>query len=227
MRSVEARRSGSPRRPAHGVPRAPGSAEQRPTPRPGRAIEVATDYQQAALVLTVTNRLPVAAIGSGGRAVRSAGRDLDARDGHGASVSGAAPGTSSGAAPGTQAAPGHGLIGMTERASLVGGALSAGPVPGGGWRVRLTVPGLQTSRTDERSGRPRPGHHPHAATGLSTATARAVSPPSPSARRRPRTSRVPPSGRRPHDPSGAGRRPGRRPRRLHRDPRERGLRGRG
>jgi signal transduction histidine kinase len=37
---------------------------------------------------------------------------------------------------------GHGLIGMRERAALYGGALEAGAVPGGGWRVcaRLPVP---------------------------------------------------------------------------------------
>jgi signal transduction histidine kinase len=83
---------------------------------PGRAIEVVTDHQRAALVVTVTNRLPVAAIGSGGRAVPS------------------------GPPPAAPTPPGHGLIGMTERATLVGGALDAGPVPGDGWRVRLTVP---------------------------------------------------------------------------------------
>ncbi|MCA5892058.1 sensor histidine kinase [Isoptericola sp. NEAU-Y5] len=38
------------------------------------------------------------------------------------------------------ARPGHGLIGMRERAEFVGGTLDAGPAPGGGWRVRLTVP---------------------------------------------------------------------------------------
>ncbi|MFD6176966.1 MULTISPECIES: histidine kinase [unclassified Isoptericola] len=36
--------------------------------------------------------------------------------------------------------PGHGVIGMTERAELVGGRLSARRTSGGGWRVRLTVP---------------------------------------------------------------------------------------
>ncbi len=107
---------------------------------PGRAIEVVTDYQQAALVLTVTNRLPVAAIGAGGRAGRSAGREVDVREGPDPSVSGAVSGRSTGAATVVQATPGHGLIGMTERATLVGGTLSAGPVPGDGWRVRLTVP---------------------------------------------------------------------------------------
>ena len=35
---------------------------------------------------------------------------------------------------------GFGLIGMRERASLIGADLDAGPTAGGGWRVRLTVP---------------------------------------------------------------------------------------
>ncbi|SDS44910.1 sensor histidine kinase [Actinoplanes derwentensis] len=35
---------------------------------------------------------------------------------------------------------GFGLLGMRERASLVGGSFNAGPTPEGGWRVRLTVP---------------------------------------------------------------------------------------
>lgn len=35
---------------------------------------------------------------------------------------------------------GFGLIGMRERASLIGGELDAGPTADGGWRVRLTVP---------------------------------------------------------------------------------------
>ncbi len=35
---------------------------------------------------------------------------------------------------------GHGLIGMAERARIYGGALSAGPRPGGGFEVVLTLP---------------------------------------------------------------------------------------
>ncbi|OIH92997.1 MULTISPECIES: sensor histidine kinase [unclassified Curtobacterium] len=35
--------------------------------------------------------------------------------------------------------PGHGLVGMRERATLVGGRLRAGPVAGGRWRVRLDL----------------------------------------------------------------------------------------
>jgi signal transduction histidine kinase len=36
--------------------------------------------------------------------------------------------------------PGHGLIGMRERASLLGGQFSAGPVPDGGFAVTVTLP---------------------------------------------------------------------------------------
>jgi len=38
------------------------------------------------------------------------------------------------------AGPGHGVIGMTERAELVGGRLTARRTSAGGWLVRLTVP---------------------------------------------------------------------------------------
>ncbi|WP_350347755.1 sensor histidine kinase [Agromyces sp. G08B096] len=37
--------------------------------------------------------------------------------------------------------PGHGLVGMRERARLAGGALEARPVVGGGFRVRAVLPG--------------------------------------------------------------------------------------
>ncbi|PFG44099.1 signal transduction histidine kinase [Isoptericola jiangsuensis] len=36
--------------------------------------------------------------------------------------------------------PGFGLLGMRERAALFGGSVTAGPRPGGGWRVRFTMP---------------------------------------------------------------------------------------
>ncbi|BEL03985.1 hypothetical protein Q0Z83_021760 [Actinoplanes sichuanensis] len=56
---------------------------------------------------------------------------------------------------------GFGLIGMRERASLIGAELEAGPTPDGGWRVRLAVPhpeavprseALPRSETVPRSG---------------------------------------------------------------------------
>jgi signal transduction histidine kinase len=35
---------------------------------------------------------------------------------------------------------GHGIPGMRERAALYGGTLEAGPLPGGGFRVAVTLP---------------------------------------------------------------------------------------
>jgi signal transduction histidine kinase len=45
-----------------------------------------------------------------------------------------------GEAPADPGVGGHGLVGMRERASGLGGTLEAGPGPNGGWRVRATLP---------------------------------------------------------------------------------------
>jgi len=45
-----------------------------------------------------------------------------------------------GRAPAHQGVNGHGLVGMRERASGLGGTLEAGPGPDGGWRVHATLP---------------------------------------------------------------------------------------
>nr|WP_246256100.1 histidine kinase [Isoptericola halotolerans] len=82
---------------------------------PGQPVDVVVDHRPAELVLTVRNRVSV---------------DSTAL----------APSTSTGDRPGRVAPPGHGLIGMRERAALVEGTLEAGAVPGGAWRVRLAVP---------------------------------------------------------------------------------------
>ncbi|MFC4060057.1 sensor histidine kinase [Planomonospora corallina] len=53
------------------------------------------------------------------------------------------------AAPGGHGTGGHGLIGMRERAVMHGGELSAGPVPGGGYRVAVRFP-LDAPASEER-----------------------------------------------------------------------------
>jgi len=44
------------------------------------------------------------------------------------------------AEPGPAPQPGFGLLGMGERAQLLGGSLNAGPGPGGGWLVEAVLP---------------------------------------------------------------------------------------
>ena len=45
-----------------------------------------------------------------------------------------------GAGPDEGSADGHGLIGMKERAALLGGVLEAGPAPDGGYAVKARFP---------------------------------------------------------------------------------------
>jgi signal transduction histidine kinase len=43
--------------------------------------------------------------------------------------------------------PGHGLIGMRERVAVFGGRFTAGPQPGGGFRLTATLPFADTARS--------------------------------------------------------------------------------
>ena len=51
-----------------------------------------------------------------------------------------------GSAVGGRAPAGYGLVGMQERASLLGGTFRAGPAAGRGWRVEAVLPRTGTSR---------------------------------------------------------------------------------
>jgi signal transduction histidine kinase len=53
--------------------------------------------------------------------------------------------------PPPPAAPGHGIVGMRERAAMLGGTLAAGPTGDGGYLVEATLP-LEGS--EDRAGRP-------------------------------------------------------------------------
>ena len=43
-------------------------------------------------------------------------------------------------------APGYGVVGMTERAAILGGTLAAGPRPDQGWTVDAVLPRAGPSR---------------------------------------------------------------------------------
>ncbi|WP_404952685.1 sensor histidine kinase [Streptomyces sp. 147326] len=58
--------------------------------------------------------------------------------------------------PNTSMTPGHGLIGMVERAKIYGGTVTAGPRALGGFEVRLVLPAPATG--DRPTGLPAPGH---------------------------------------------------------------------
>jgi signal transduction histidine kinase len=63
---------------------------------------------------------------------------------------------------GPDASGGHGLIGMRERASSVGGSLAAGPQPDGGYRVMARMPAAGRAVPDPISG---PGDGPGSGPG--------------------------------------------------------------
>jgi signal transduction histidine kinase len=74
--------------------------------------------------------------------------DLEITDTGRPKAAGPAPATASEGAPGTGSAPGmpaagpgggHGIAGMRERAALFAGHVTAGPAPGGGWRIHATL----------------------------------------------------------------------------------------
>jgi signal transduction histidine kinase len=95
---------------------------------PGTAAHVCLRYQPDALTITVTDDGPPGSNGAGGVA---AGDGVLTEGGVAAQRGVAAEGHPAG---------GHGIDGMRERAASVGGELTAGPLPGGGFQVRAMLP---------------------------------------------------------------------------------------
>jgi signal transduction histidine kinase len=85
---------------------------------PDPSVTVLVQWSPAALTLEVTDD------GRGAAATADGTGGADGADGHG--VHGGHGG--------------HGLLGMRERAAMFGGAVTAGPRPGGGFRVRAELP---------------------------------------------------------------------------------------
>ena len=87
------------------------------------AVTLRLDYRPAELAIEIDNATDPGA---------DLGGDLGGGVGGGAAEPDAAYGGCGGC--------GHGLTGMRERTAAVGGTLAAGPVPGGGFRVRASLP---------------------------------------------------------------------------------------
>ena len=99
--------------------------------------EVLISYDAGELVIRVTDSgagSPVPASVSASASV-SVSAFARARPGGGPGAAPGAPG-----APGAPVPGGHGIIGMRERVSLLGGEFSAGPLPGYGFEVLARIP---------------------------------------------------------------------------------------
>jgi signal transduction histidine kinase len=101
----------------------------------GAPVTVSVSNDDGAMVLRVTNACPGARRGSATSAGSGGGPATGAGSGRGP-----ATGAGSGRGPATGAGSGHGLVGMHERVALLGGSLSAGPLPDGGFAVAAVLP---------------------------------------------------------------------------------------
>jgi signal transduction histidine kinase len=97
---------------------------------PGAAAEVCLRYQPGFLVITVTDDGPGLNGGAGSPPVSGESRGVVPPDGNH-----------------------HGIRGMRERAASVGGELTAGPLSGGGFQVRATLPTAAHASSDAPAGR--------------------------------------------------------------------------
>jgi signal transduction histidine kinase len=98
---------------------------------PGAAAKVCLRYQPGFLTITVTDRGPSGGNGGSGGPKGSGGKGFPPGAGGSRGV----------APPGEHVRPdGNGIRGMRERAASVGGELTAGPLSGGGFQVRATLP---------------------------------------------------------------------------------------
>jgi signal transduction histidine kinase len=113
---------------------------------PGAAAEVCLRYQPGFLVITVTDDGPGMNGGAASPPVSGGSRGVVPPD-----SSSTGSGGSRGVAPPGQL--GHGIRGMRERATSVGGELTAGPLSGGGFRVRATLPTAARASSDAPAGR--------------------------------------------------------------------------
>ena len=105
---------------------------------PGTAVQVGLRYQPEALTITVTDD-GRAARGGNGSPAGSGAPDSGTAD-HGTADHGTPDHGTPDHGALDHGTPGHGIRGMRERAALVGGQLTAGPLPGGGFQVRATLP---------------------------------------------------------------------------------------
>jgi signal transduction histidine kinase len=125
---------------------------------PGAPVTITVDHNRAAVLLRVANgptTAPAGASGGGGRGAagvngRSGAADgASATDGRGAGSASGRDGAAEASTTDGRGAGGHGhgqgLAGMRERVALLGGALTAGPSPDGGFIVSATLPLTQAA----------------------------------------------------------------------------------